>query len=380
MKKLIRITTSDISLDLLLKGQLKFLNRYYEVVGVSSDTGLLQQVARREGIRVAELSMKRNISLRRDLACLIHLIRLFHKEKPFIVHANTPKASLLAMTAAWIDRVPHRIYTVTGLRYQGMSGLGRAILKTTERITCLMANKVIPEGQGVKQTLRADCITSKPLEVIHHGNINGIDTSYFSPAACQQTKAETRKKLGIDENTFAFVFVGRIVKDKGMDELAVAMRKLIAQGYDCKLILVGWFEKEQNSINEYNEDFFKYSDEVRYVGYKKDVRPYLLAADALVFPSYREGFPQVVMEAGAMGLPSIVTDINGCNEIIVEGENGQIIPPKDSEALYKAMEHFLNSPQGVAYMASNARRMIQLRYEHEDVMKELLKMYRTLKS
>lgn len=378
MKKLIRITTSDISLDLLLKGQLKFLNRYYEVVGVSSDTGLLQQVARREGIRVAELSMKRNISLRRDLACLIHLIRLFHKEKPFIVHANTPKASLLAMTAAWIDRVPHRIYTVTGLRYQGMSGLGRAILKTTERITCLMANKVIPEGQGVKQTLRADCITSKPLEVIHHGNINGIDTSYFSPAACQQTKAETRKKLGIDENTFAFVFVGRIVKDKGMDELAVAMRKLIAQGYDCKLILVGWFEKEQNSINEYNEDFFKYSDEVRYVGYKKDVRPYLLAADALVFPSYREGFPQVVMEAGAMGLPSIVTDINGCNEIIVEGENGQIIPPKDSKALYSMMLYFIDNPQEVARLAGNARAMIQQRYEHSDVMAELLKMYQQL--
>lgn len=380
MKKLIRITTSDISLDLLLKGQLKFLNRYYEVVGVSSDTGLLQQVARREGIRVAELSMKRNISLRRDLACLIHLIRLFHKEKPFIVHANTPKASLLAMTAAWIDRVPHRIYTVTGLRYQGMSGLGRAILKTTERITCLMANKVIPEGQGVKQTLRADCITSKPLEVIHHGNINGIDTSHFNADACRATRQQIRKTLHIDDNDFTFIFIGRIVKDKGMDELAMAMKNISASNHHCKLILVGWFEKEHDSIKEFSEDFFKYNSCVRYVGYRKDVRPYLLAADALVFPSYREGFPQVVMEAGAMGLPSIVTDINGCNEIIVEGENGQIIPPKDSKALYKAMEHFLNSPQGVAYMASNARRMIQLRYEHEDVMKELLKMYRTLES
>ena len=380
MKKIIRVTTSDISLDLLLKGQLRFLNKYYEIVGVSSNTGLLDGVAKREGIRVVELSMRREVSLRRDLACLLHLIKLFHKEKPFIVHANTPKGSLLSMTAAWIDRVPHRIYTVTGLRYQGMTGLGHSILKATERLTCLFANKVIPEGEGVKRTLISDCITSKPLEVIHFGNINGIDTSHFSVAACRQSKAEMRKKLVIGEATFTFVFVGRIVKDKGMDELASAMKRLLSKGYDCKLILVGWFEKELNRINEFNEDFFKYSDAVRYVGYRKDVRPYMLASDALVFPSYREGFPQVVMEAGAMGLPSIVTDINGCNEIIAEGKNGLIIPPKNSDALYVAMEHFLTSPQEVLKMAGSARKMIQDRYEHEDVMKELLKMYQELET
>lgn len=378
MKKLIRVTTSDISLDLLLKGQLRYLNQYYEVVGVSSNTGLLADVAKREGVRVVELSMRREISIRRDLACLWHLIRLFRKEKPFIVHANTPKASLLSMMAAWIVRVPHRIYTVTGLRYQGMTGHGRTILKTTERMTCLFANKVIPEGEGVKRTLTTDCITQKPLEVIHYGNINGIDTSYFSPAAVRISKNEERNKLNIGENDFTFVFVGRIVRDKGMDELAVAMRQLISNGYHCKLILVGWLEKELNTINEYNEHFFKYSDAVRYVGYKKDVRPFLLTADALVFPSYREGFPQVVMEAGAMGLPSIVTDINGCNEIIVEGENGVIIPPKDSNALFSAMKSFMESPQEVSRMAKNARRMIQQRYEHNDVMKELLKMYQKL--
>lgn len=378
MKKLIRVTTSDISLDLLLKGQLRFLNQYYEVVGVSSNTGLLADVAKREGVRVVELSMRREISLRRDLACLWHLIRLFRKEKPFIVHANTPKGSLLSMIAAWMVRVPHRIYTVTGLRYQGMTGLGRSVLKATERMTCCFANKVIPEGEGVKRTLIADKITCKPLEVIHFGNINGIDTSYFSPSSYHITKAKERCRLNIGEDEFAFVFIGRIVKDKGMVELAKAMRKLLSEGYNCKLILVGWFEKELNGINEYNEAFFKYNEAVRYVGYKKDVRPFLLAADALVFPSYREGFPQVVMEAGSMGLPSIVTDINGCNEIIVEGENGVIIPPKDSDALFAAMKSFMESPEEVERMAYNARRMVQQRYEHNDVMKELLKMYQEL--
>jgi glycosyltransferase involved in cell wall biosynthesis len=117
---------------------------------------------------------------------------------------------------------------------------------------------------------------------------------------------------------------------------------------------------------------------VRYVGYQSDVRPYLLAADALVFPSYREGFPNVVIQAGAMGLPSIVTDINGCNEIIIEGENGRIIPPRDKDALMKMMTWFVEHPTEVAEMASNARGMIASRYDRKDVWNALLKMYKSL--
>lgn len=377
-KKLIRVTTSDISLELLLKGQLRFLNNYYEVVGVAANTGLLKGVAKREGIRVVELSMRREISPRRDIACLLYFIRLFQKEKPYIVHANTPKGSLLAMMAAWIMRVPNRIYTVTGLRYQGSQGKGRTVLKLMERLTCALATKVIPEGEGVKATLIADGITKKPLQVVHHGNINGINTSHFSPDACKYSREVMRRKIDINPDEFTFIFIGRIVKDKGMNELARAMRRLNEEGHHCKLILVGWFEKEQDRMEEDNEYFFMYDESVRYVGYQKDVRSYLLAADALVFPSYREGFPHVVMEAGAMGLPSIVTDINGCNEIIVDGENGRIIPPRDKDALLQMMRHFLDHPDEVRQMAAKARPMIASRYEHDDVVNALLQMYNSL--
>lgn len=378
MKKLIRVTTSDISLFLLLRGQLKFLNNYYEVVGLSSDTGLLHQVEKREGIRVIELAMRREISIMRDLLCLWHMYRIFKKEKPFIVHTNTPKGSLLSMMAALVAKVPHRIYTVTGLRYQGASGVGRFVLMSMERLTCLCANKVIPEGEGVKRTLIADGITRKPLKVIHNGNINGINTHYFSPEGRQTQREETRRRLGIEADEFAFIFIGRIVKDKGMDELAEAMNRLLRMNKKCKLMLVGWYEREQGSITEEHENFFRNNDSVSYVGYKKDVRLYLAAADALVFPSYREGFPRVVLEAGAMGLPSIVTDINGCNEIIVEGENGVIIPPRDKNSLYEAMLHFIDNPDKTTAMAANARRMIQEKYEHQDVVEALLEMYQGL--
>ena len=337
-----------------------------------------------------DVPMHRDIALWSDLKCLGRLVRIFRKERPFIVHANTPKGSLLSMIAAWLTRVPNRIYLVTGLRFQGERGAKRCLLKTMERIACSCATKVIPEGLGVKKTLLEERITRKPLEVVHNGNINGIDMAYYSPEACPKSREEMRLKLGLGEDVFVFVFIGRIVRDKGMNELAEVM-KSFARPYDkfrdqdsnyrycgVKLILVGPFETELDPLKKGNEEFLRTSGDVRYVGYQSDVRPYLLAADALVFPSYREGFPNVVMQAGAMGLPSIVTDINGCNEIIIEGENGRIIPPRDKNALLNMMTWFLDHPDEVAKMASKARAMIASRYERRDVWNALLEMYKSL--
>ena len=377
-KKLLRITTADISLNGLLKGQLKYLNQFFEVVGVAADTGKLKTVSEREGIRVVDIPMHREISLGADLKCLWLLYRLFRKERPEIVHANTPKGSLLSMIAAKLARVPHRLYLVTGLRYQGANGWLRRILMTMERISCFCATKVIPEGQGVKQILIQDHITRKPLQVIHNGNINGIDTTYFSPDAVDISREQMRQQLQLTDEDFAFIFIGRIVRDKGMNELAQAMRKLQESHPQCKLILVGRFETELDPLADGNEDFFKQSPNVRFVGYQSDVRPYLLAADALVFPSYREGFPNVVLQAGAMKLPSIVTDINGCNEIIQNGINGVIIPPRDKESLINAMITFMESPEKIKKMAAQTRPLITSRYEQRDVWEALRKMYESL--
>jgi len=390
-KKLIRVTTSDISLDTLIKGQLRFMNQYYEVVGLSNNTGRLLEVGKREGVRVIEVPMHREISLWADLKCTWKLCRVFRRERPFIVHANTPKGSLLAMIAAKLIGVPHRIYTVTGLRYQGVQGAFRRILMTMERITCYCATKVIPEGNGVKETLEQDHITKKPLKVVLNGNINGIDTEYFSVESVAHRensqvtevdvankRVEIRADLGLSDNDFAFVFVGRIVGDKGINELAGCMKKLKATHPECKLILVGRFETEFDPLDDGVEELLKSASNVIYVGYQRDVRPYFLAADALVFPSYREGFPNVVMQAGAMGLPSIVTNINGCNEIVTDGMNGKIIPPKDSGALLRMMESFLDDSVGTSSMARNARVIIQSRYEQSQVWQALQEEYRTL--
>lgn len=373
MKKLIRLTTADISLNLLLKGQLRFLNQYFEVVGVSSDTGLLKGVGEREGIRTIAVPMHREIALGADFVCLWKLYRLFRRERPDILHSNTPKGSLLAMIAGWMARVPVRIYLVTGLRYQGASGMLRWVLRTMERLTCRFATRVIPEGNGVKQALIADHITQKPLEILHYGNINGLDTSYFSPNA--DLRAQQRERLGFSDDDFVFIFIGRIVKDKGMNELAWAMRQLVSNHPHARLLLVGPFESELDPLEGDNEQFFREHSSVAYVGYQADVRPFLAAADALVFPSYREGFPNVVLQAGAMGLPSIVTDINGCNEVITDGVNGRIIQPRDREALLQMMSLFIEDAAHVSAMAEKARTVICERYDQQDVWRALLEMY-----
>ena len=393
-RKLIRVTTSDISLDSLIKGQLKFLSSEFEVIGVSNNTGVLAMVGEREGIRTIEVPMHREISLFSDMKCLWLLYRLFRKEKPDIVHANTPKGSMLSMIASKLASVPHRLYTVTGLRYQGTNGLFRTLLMTMERISCYCATKVIPEGEGVKKTLLKDKITSKEMHIIHNGNINGIDTTYFSEQATieeikqslnlsKETDSEKvrelfRESIGLSKNDFAFIFIGRIVNDKGMHELAGAFNKLIPIYPHCKLILVGNFEHELDPLDSKDLDFLQNNRNIKLMGYQRDVRPFLFAADAFTFPSYREGFPNVVMQAGSMGLASIVTNINGCNEIIKNGENGIIIPPRNTTELFIAIKDFIENPQKKQLMAEKAREMIRSRYEQQDVWNALLKTYREL--
>lgn len=396
MHKLLRITTVSGSLSGLLKDQLRFLNQYYEVVGVASDTGSLQEVSEREGIRVVNLPMERDINLWKDCISLIRMIRLIRYEKPYIVHANTPKGSLLAMLASWWCRIPIRIYTVTGLRFETASGIFRRLLVLMERITCACATKVIPEGEGVKNTLIKNRITKKPLRKILNGNINGIDTAYFDPALYSENdKRLLRNELHIGETDFVFIYVGRLVKDKGINELVAAFSRLKSEGRQFlkdddstdtsslgipKLLLVGTLEQKLDPLLTETLEKIQSDRDIIYVGYQNDIRPYLSISNALVFPSYREGFPNVVMQAGAMGLPSIVTDINGCNEIIIEGKNGIIIPPKNKEVLSEAMKYMIEHPDERRKMAEAARPLIVSRYEQQAIWNALLEEYRSLES
>ena len=370
--KIFRISTIPLSLAFLLKGQIQMLSDEYEVVAVSSPGDDLKTVEKREGVRTIAIPIERKIALFKDFISLFRLIYIFQKEKPTIVHSITPKAGLLTMLAGFISGVPVRIHTFTGLIFPTSTGFKQKLLITMDRLTCFCATKIIPEGNGVKHDLIKYRITNKPLKIIANGNVNGIDLSYFD----RTVEVEKQAKIWEDTSTFTFCFVGRLVKDKGINELIAAFEKLHNKYSKVRLILIGSFEPDLDPLFPETEKLIRAHKAIRFVGFQQDIRPFLAASNALVFPSYREGFPNVVLQAGAMGLPSIVTDINGCNEIIHHGKNGVIIPPRNEIALYKAMEDCLLNPENTQRMVENSRQMIAERFDQKLVWSELKKMYK----
>ena len=379
--KLIRITTVPVSLEKLLENQLGFMQQYYDVTAVSSDKTNLERVGRLQGVSVFNVEMTRKITPLQDLKAVWQLFSFFRKEKPFIVHTHTPKAGTVGMIAAKLAGVPHRLHTIAGLPLLEAKGSKRKLLNIVERITYAAATKIYPNSNGLQEIIiKEQFCKPEKLAVIGKGSSNGIKTSYFNPSLfSEEDKTILKDKLGIHPSDFVFIFVGRLVGDKGINELVSAFKK-IEKGNTIKLILVGSQEDDLDPLLPETLLQIQSNPNIIAVGHQTDVRPYLAISDILVFPSYREGFPNVVMQAGAMELPSIVTDINGCNEIIIEGENGVIIPVKNSNAVYESMKKMMEDSSLRTYLQKNARPMIVSRYEQEVVWKALLAEYQKLEN
>ena len=385
MKKLIRITTVPISFKVLLKGQLRFMaSNGFDVKGVSSEGEELKEVRENEGIVMEAINMSRKITPFQDLKSLWEMWNFLRKEKPQIVHTHTPKAGIIGMLAARLAGVPHRLHTVAGLPLMEATGIKRKILNFVEKLTYSSATRVYPNSKGLYDFILQNHFTqSNKLKIIANGSSNGINTTFFSPAQVSEIeKVALREKLNIHSDDFVFVFVGRIVGDKGINELIKAFSELQAAGNNeltgIKLLLVGGLESDLDPLNPETLAEINQNRDIISVGFQQDVRPFFAISDALAFPSYREGFPNVVMQAGAMGLPSIVSDINGCNEIIVEGENGLIIPPKNVEKLKEKMLTLARDKNLYIKLKENSRRMIKNRYEQSMVWKALLEEYEGL--
>ena len=369
--KIIRAFTISWSLDFVW-GMLPEMKKQYEVVLLSSPGSEMDYTEKEFGVRGIRVPMDRRISLMHDVISLWRLIRIFRKEKPVMVHSMTPKAGLLCMIAAWLTRVPVRVHTFTGLVFPTATGLKRKILMLTDAITCACATHVIPEGKGVMMDLQNNGITKKPMKVLGYGNVKGIDLTHYSRRPEVMELAQKLKKEGV----FTFLLVGRIARDKGINELCKAMGML--SGFaPVRMVLVGPNEDDLDPISQEAKDLMANNPAIEYVGekYGDELLAYYAAADCFVLPSYREGFPNTVLEAGAMGLPCIVTDINGSREIIVEGENGVIVPPRDADALFQAMLEMVRNKPNRDYMAGKARTMIESRFEQSFVQKCLMDFY-----
>lgn len=381
--KLIRVTTITASLRGLLKGQLRYMSENgFEVKAISSYDETFDEVESNEGIQIIPVEMTRTISPIKDIKAVWELYKIFRKEKPEIVHTHTPKAGTVGMLAAKLSGVPHRLHTVAGMPLLITKGNKRKLLDIVEKLTYWCATGVYPNSYGLKDIIVKGKYTSeKKVKVLAKGSSNGIDTAYFDPCLISETqRVELIRSLGLTPDDFIFVAIGRIVRDKGINELITSFIKINQEFPNTKLILAGRFERDLDPLKPEIEDSIRTNKNIIHVGYQIDVRPYFSIADVFTFPTYREGFPNVLMQSCAMGIASITTDINGCNEIVQDGVNGLIIPPQDEKALYEKMLYLYQNPQYIRQLANNTRKRIIENYERTYVWSEILKEYQTLRS
>ena len=531
MKKLIRITTIPLSLDKLLGKQLSYMNQFFEVTAVSSDEKKLKKVARKYGVKHYCVPMTRTISPLKDLVSLWRMYQFLRREKPEIVHSHTPKAGIIGMLAAYFAGVPNRFHTVAGLPLLEAKGTKRKVLNFVESLTYSFATKVYPNSFDLEKIiLQKKFCAQEKLKVIGQGSSNGIDTSYFDEKNISALDQENLKiQLGIEPDDFVFVFVGRLVRDKGINELVSAFKNLLEQSRICsqnsleqgyfnemirlpvddenstlksfsngnnfymgqsisglsiryrlskiwyrssesemminhfeiadqpntelspsidkysglgnnfyarpsisglniryrlskiwyrsaeselemnnseigsqstrelglfknsngqqivgqneislkvKLLLVGPLEQHLNPVLSMTLSEMEKNPHIKSTGYVQDVRSFLAISNCLILPSYREGFPGAVLQGGAMNLPCIVTDINGCNEIITDGFNGLIVEVKDEKSLGDAMKKVLYDKELCATLTNNSRDIIIEKYDHQKVWEALLAEYR----
>lgn len=380
MKKLVRITTVPISLEKLLENQARFFKTYYSVTLVSSQKEQLQRLAEEQGVNHFSLEMTRKITPLQDLRCLLQLIRFLRKDKPHIVHTHTPKAGIVGMLAAFITGVPLRMHTVAGLPLMEAKGLKKSILYAVERLTYRCATHVYPNARGLMDFIQEKKLAGKtPLKCIGNGSSNGIDLTYFNPErVSKEQEMSFREKWNISKNDFVFLFIGRLVGDKGVNELVAAFEQLANKIPNAKLLLVGPQEPTLDPLKQVTIASIEKNPKIVSTAYQQDVRPFLKMAQVFVFPSYREGFPNVVLQAGAMGIPCIVSDINGCNEIIENEVNGLIVPPKSIQPLSEKMYSLYKDPEKRAIFIDRTKERIATNFERTHYWKLLLEEYKLL--
>lgn len=378
MKKILRISTVPIYMNIVLKGQLKFLNKYFNIIAATSyDEKHFNEIQQREGIKIKKIGLCRTISPFKDIKALIQLILLIKNEEPHLIHTHTPKAGFLGMIASYICRVPIRIHTVTGMPLMGVKGFKRKLLLFVEKITYSLASHIYPNSKGLKSFIIQENLASETkLKVLLNGSTNGVDFDFFNPNLLI-SKQELRENNNLKNDDFLFLFVGRIAKEKGIEELVNAFVRLEKEfpNRKIKLMLIGTVETQYGLLSNKILRLINTHLNILTPGRFDDVRPYYKMSDIFILPSYREGFPNAVLEAGAMGLPSIVTNINGCNEIISDNINGKIIPVKDENKLYEVMKEMFMNKKENNKMSLMAREIIKERYSNQKMIEEIKNEY-----
>jgi glycosyltransferase involved in cell wall biosynthesis len=375
--KLVRITTVPLSLRLLITGQPEYMERHgFEVTLISSAGEDWDKMPLRENIVRHKLNMERRIAVKKDVTSLFALIKLLKKIKPDIVHTHTPKAGLLGMTAAWIAGVPIRIHTLAGMPAMTAKGATKKILFQTEKLTYLFSNEVWINSKFLKQyILKHKLIAPQKAHMILNGSSNGIDLKKFNHDSLDEKKREAiRKQFAIQDEDFIFLSVGRMVNDKGINELVSAFEKINQVFRHTRLFLLGPFEKADALPNETVEKINCHSA-ITHIEWSDEVEYFMAEADCFIHASHREGFPNVILQAAAMGLPIICSKIPGNIDIVEHENEGYIYPVKNSKALQEVMEQVLNNRVEVVKRAQNLQQKVFKYYDRVNVQSAIKDRY-----
>ena len=378
--RLCYITTHAMSAEFLMRGQLAFLREQgFDVTLIASPHESLAAVAEREGVTIISILMEREISPWRDLKALWQLCAVLKKLKPQIVNAGTPKAGLLGNLAAWLCRVPVRVYTLRGLRLETATGWKGKLLNATERLASACAHQVI----AVSHSLRDAYVTRRlssfdKTVVLRHGSSNGVSIERFQFNETQWGQIrELRAKWNVPVESPIIGFVGRLTRDKGIPELFAAFEQLLNEFPDAHLMLIG--EAEQGDplpadlLNR-----LQLHPNVTMTGAMKDVALYYGLFDLFAFPSYREGFPNVLLEAASSGLPIVGFRATGTIDAVIDGSTGTLVEIGDVAGLANALIRYLREPFVRKQHGEAGRRRVIRDFRREDIWQALVDNYRTL--
>jgi lipopolysaccharide/colanic/teichoic acid biosynthesis glycosyltransferase/glycosyltransferase involved in cell wall biosynthesis len=343
---LVHITTVPQTL-LFLRGQIGYMkSRGFRIVAVSSPGDVLDEVGRSEGIETHALVMPRRITPLGDLVVLFRLVLLFWTLKPDVVHGHTPKGGLLGMMAAALTGVKGRVYTLHGLPMETAAGIRRSLLRLTEQVSCALARRVHAVSESLRRRAAAlgVCRLDK-IQVLGAGTVNGIDAEKrFAPLRISRIDvAQARRDLAIPSELRIVGYVGRVVRDKGVEDLLEAWMILREEFSDLHLVIVGP-EEDQDALPPDAMRRLRSDPRIRMTGYVDSMPATYAMMDVVVLPTYREGFPQVPLEAAAMERPVVATAVTGCVDAVRDGETGMLVPPRDPQALSRALRTYLEDP------------------------------------
>jgi lipopolysaccharide/colanic/teichoic acid biosynthesis glycosyltransferase/glycosyltransferase involved in cell wall biosynthesis len=349
-----------------------------EPVFLSSPGAYLMEVSAKEGVASIAVPMERQISPIQDLVSLWKLYRTIQRVRPTVTDVSTPKAGLLAGVAAWLARVPCRVYTLRGLRLETARGPKRAILLAAEWLACACSHRVVCVSPTLRErAINLNLVSPEKSIVLVKGS-RGVNTKRFSAANRNSPEIETlRSKLGIPPGVPVVGFVGRLVKDKGIRELAEAFQQLRAKYPQLHLLLVGDFEPG-DPVEPVVRRYIESETAIIRPGFVSDSAPYYLLMDVLALPTYREGFPGAPLEAQASGIPVVTTTATGAVDSIIDGVTGFVVPVGDSNALSESVAKLLAGPELRARMGQAGRERTERDFQPEVIWDALIHLYRQL--